>query len=190
MELPEYRRLPGGEDAADPPDFLRGETSKWGAVTDLDDFFQRVYQYYCDKGFWCIVTQWLCELVSLGFTIGFSGFLVLFVNWPGLLNAKCGIDAIDEGNLHNCDLVKEALHAHPLTPLTLLKGFFVAYLVLLSVYWLFCFLRFFIQLRDTLEVRRFIHTRCVASLDGIVEVQFLYISSTSVVRLLILYLFL
>lgn len=158
VELPEYHRLHGGEDAAGPPDFFRGETFKWGAVTDLDDFFQRVYQYYCDKGFWCIFTQWLCELVSLGFTIGFSGFLVLFVNWPGLLNAKCGIDAIDEGNLHNCDLVKEALHEHPLTPFTPLKLFFVAYLVLLSVYWLFCFLRFFIQLRDTLEVRHFIHS--------------------------------
>lgn len=180
MELPEYHRLHGGEDAAGPPDFFRGETFKWGAVTDLDDFFQRVYQYYCDKGFWCIFTQWLCELVSLGFTIGFSGFLVLFVNWPGLLNAKCGIDAIDEGNLHNCDLVKEALHEHPLTPFTLVKLFFVAYLVLLSVYWLCCFLRFFIQLRDTLEVRHFIHSRCVAPQDGIVE---MYFSISSLVSL-------
>jgi len=157
VELPEYHRLTGCEDAAGPPDFFLGETFKWGAVTDLDIFFQRVYQYYCDRGFWCIFTQWLCELLSLGFTICFSGFLVLFVNWPGLLNAKCGIDAIDEKSLHNCDLVKEALHEHPLTPFSLLKLFFVAYLVLLSVYWLFCFLRFFIQLRDTLEVRHFIN---------------------------------
>ncbi|XP_024386902.1 autophagy-related protein 9 [Physcomitrium patens] len=157
VELPEYHRLHGGEDAEGPPDFFRGETSKWGAVTDLDEFFQRVYQYYCDKGFWCIFIQWLCELASLGFTIGFSGFLVLFVNWPGLLNAKCGIDAIEEGKFHNCDLVKEALHEHPLTPFTLVKAFFVTYLALLSIYWLFCFLRFFTQLRDTLEVRHFIH---------------------------------
>ncbi|KAG0627007.1 hypothetical protein M758_2G167400 [Ceratodon purpureus] len=163
VELPEYHRLHGGDDAAGPPDFFRGETFKWGAVTDLDEFFQRVYQYYCDKGFWCIFTQWLCELVSLGFTIGFSGFLVLFVNWPGLLNAKCGIDAIDEGNFHNCDLVKEALHEHPLTPFTVVKAFFVIYLVLLSIYWLFCFLRFFTQLRDTLEVRHFIHNSLAVS---------------------------
>jgi autophagy-related protein 9 len=163
LELPDYHELNGGEDAAGPPDFIRGETFKWGAVTDLDEFFQRVYQYYCDKGFWCIFTQWLCELVSLGFTIGFSGFLVLFVNWPGLLNAKCGIDAIDEGNLHNCDLVKEALHEYPLKPFTLVKAFFVTYLILLTIYWLFCFLRFFTQLRDTLEVRHFIHNRFVVS---------------------------
>lgn len=172
VELPEYHRLIGCEDAAGPSDFFLGETLKWGAVTDLDIFFQRVYQYYCDRGFWCIFTQWLCELLSLGFTICFSGFLVLFVNWPGLLNAKCGIDAIDEKSSRNCDLVKEALHEHPLTPLSLLKLFFVAYLVLLSVYWLFCFLRFFIQLRDTLEVRHFINGRFVARLDGTVCVQF------------------
>jgi hypothetical protein len=160
LELPDYHELNGGEDAAGPPDFFRGETSKWGAVTDLDDFFQRVYQYYCDKGFWCIFTRWLCELLILGFTIGFSGFLVLKVNWPGLLRAKCGIDAIDAGNRHNCNLAKEGLHEHPLTPFTTFKAFFVTYLVLLSLYWLFCFLRFFTQLHDTLEVRIFIHNRC------------------------------
>lgn len=143
VELPDYHELHGGEDSAGPPDFFGAETFKSGGVTDLDEFFQRVYQYYCDKGFWCMFTKWLCELVSLGFTIGFSGFLVLFVNWQGLLSAKCGIDAINEGNFHNCDLVKEALYEHPLTPFTLVKFFFVTYLVLFSLYWLFCFLRFF-----------------------------------------------
>lgn len=157
VELPDYHELHGGEDSAGPPDFFGAETFKSGGVTDLDEFFQRVYQYYCDKGFWCMFTKWLCELVSLGFTIGFSGFLVLFVNWQGLLSAKCGIDAINEGNFHNCDLVKEALYEHPLTPFTLVKFFFVTYLVLFSLYWLFCFLRFFAQLRDILEVRHFIH---------------------------------
>lgn len=160
LELPDYHRLNGGEeDPASPPDFFRGETSKWGAITDLDGFFQRVYQYYCDKGFWCICTQWLCELVSLAFTISFSGFLLLYVNWAGLLSAKCGIDAINEGHVQNCDLANEALYKHPLTPFTALKAFYVIYLVLFSIYWLFCFVRFFTQLRDTLEVRSFIHNR-------------------------------
>ncbi len=159
VELPDYHRLHGGDDNSSPPDFFRGESSKWGAITDLDRFFERVYQYYCDKGFWCIVTQWLVELLTLGFTISFSGFLLLFVNWPGLLNAKCGIDAIDEGNTHNCDLAKEALHKHPLTPFTFLKGIICIYLILFSMYWVFCFVRFFTQLRDTLEVRDFCHNR-------------------------------
>ncbi|CAM6017248.1 unnamed protein product [Sphagnum balticum] len=157
VELPDYHRLHGRDDNSSPPDFFRGESSKWGAITDLDRFFERVYQYYCDKGFWCIVTQWLVELLTLGFTISFSGFLLLFVNWPGLLNAKCGIDAIDEGNTHNCDLAKEALHKHPLIPFTFLKGIICIYLILFSMYWIFCFVRFFTQLRETLEVRDFCH---------------------------------
>jgi autophagy-related protein 9 len=159
VELPDYHRLHGGDDNSSPPDFFRGESSKWGAITDLDRFFERVYQYYCDKGFWCIVTQWLVELLTLGFTISFSGFLLLFVNWPGLLNAKCGIDAIDEGNTHNCDLAKEALHKHPLTPFTFLKGIICIYLILFSMYWIFCFVRFFTQLQETLEVGGFCHNR-------------------------------
>lgn len=157
VELPEYKRLPGGEEGG-PPDFFKGESSKWEAISDLDNFFERVYHYYCDKGFWCIVTQWIVELLTLGFTIAFSGFLLLFVNWQGLLHAECGVEGLEKIG-HACNLYDEALYKHPLTPFTFSTGIVVGYLTIFSSYWLFCFLRFFTQLRETLEIRDFCHNR-------------------------------
>ncbi|KAL3647755.1 autophagy protein atg9 [Castilleja foliolosa] len=72
----------------------------------------------------------------------------------GLRNAKCGMDAVESG-IRPCDLSKEALHNHPLTPFTISKAIIVGYLGILSVYCIFCFLRFFAQLKETLKIRRF-----------------------------------
>lgn len=157
VELPEYHSLPGG-DTTGPPDLFKGESSKWEAIADLDRFFERIYQYYCDKGFWCIVTQWIVELLTLGFTISFSGFLLLFVNWSGLLHAECGVEGIEKTG-KDCNLYEEALWPHPLRPFTFSTAVVVVYLTIFSFYWLFCFLRFFTQLRETLEIRDFCHNR-------------------------------
>ncbi|OAE25942.1 hypothetical protein AXG93_1712s1200 [Marchantia polymorpha subsp. ruderalis] len=181
VELPEYHSLPGG-DTAGPPDLFRGESSKWEAIADLDRFFERIYQYYCDKGFWCIVTQWIVELLTLGFTISFSGFLLLFVNWRGLLHATCGVEGIEKTG-RDCNLYEEALWPHPLKPFTFSTAVVVVYLTIFSFYWLFCFLRFFTQLRETLEIRDFCHNSLGVSehelrtmkwpmlVDKLVEVQ-------------------
>ncbi|CAM6093269.1 unnamed protein product [Calypogeia fissa] len=45
VEMPEYNRLPGG-DPAGPPDYFKGESSKWEAISDLDNFFERVYRFF------------------------------------------------------------------------------------------------------------------------------------------------
>eukprot|EP01018_Ginkgo_biloba_P034498 Gb_31273 [translate_table: standard] len=153
IELSDYQRLPAG-DAESPSDLLKGERLKVGPIPDLDRFFERLYNYYCEKGLWCIVTQWIVELLSLGFTICFSGFFLLFVDWHGLRTAKCGLDAVESGS-KPCDLAKEALYRHPLRPFTFFRGIVVVYLGIFSLYWIFCFLRFFAQLKDTLEIRDF-----------------------------------
>eukprot|EP00268_Persea_americana_P063689 TRINITY_DN828_c1_g1_i2.p1 TRINITY_DN828_c1_g1~~TRINITY_DN828_c1_g1_i2.p1 ORF type:complete len:887 (-),score=130.41 TRINITY_DN828_c1_g1_i2:387-3047(-) len=153
IELSDYRRLPStGSDS--PSGLLNGESLKVELIADLDLFFERVYSYYCEKGLWCIIIKWIVELLSLGFTICFSGFFLLFVDWRGLSNAKCGIDAVESG-IKPCDLAKEALHKHPLVPFTFSKGIIVGYLGIFTVFWVFCFLRFFAQLKDTLETRHF-----------------------------------
>ncbi|KAI3460951.1 hypothetical protein Pfo_018289 [Paulownia fortunei] len=79
---------------------------------------------------------------------------LLYVDWNGLRNAKCGMDAVESG-IKPCDLSKEALHKHPLTPLTVSKAIIVGYLGIFSIYWIFCFLRFFAQLKETLKIRQF-----------------------------------
>ncbi|KAL3592820.1 hypothetical protein D5086_011460 [Populus alba] len=150
IELSDYRRVPS-PGCESPSGLLNGESLNVEPIADLDLFFERLYNYYCEKGLWCSIIKWIVELFSMGFTIGFSGFFLLYVDWNGLRNAKCGMDAVESG-IKPCDLAKEALHLHPLTPLTLSKAIIVGYLGLFSIYWIFCFLRFFAQLRDILGV--------------------------------------
>ncbi|KAL8138936.1 hypothetical protein V2J09_004937 [Rumex salicifolius] len=153
IELSEYGRIPS-PGSESPSGLLHGESLKVDLIDDLDLFFERIYSYYCEKGLWCIIVKWIVELLSLAFTICFSGFFLLFVDWNGLSNAKCGIDAVESG-IRPCDLAKEALHKHPLTPFTLNKAIVLGYLGIFSVYWAFCFLRFFAQLKYTLRIRHF-----------------------------------
>lgn len=159
IELSEYGRVasPGSES---PSGLLNGDSLNVEPIADLDLFFERLYSYYCEKGLWCIIIKWIVELLSLGFTICLSGFLFIYVDWDGLRNAKCGMDAVESG-IKPCDLAEEALHSHPLTPLTLSKAIIVVYLGIFSIYWVFCFLRFFAQLRETLRIRHFYYNRFV-----------------------------
>ncbi|KAI3449757.1 hypothetical protein Pfo_006422 [Paulownia fortunei] len=153
IELSDYHKAPS-PGSESPSGLLDGETLNAEPIDDLDLFFERIYNYYCEKGLWCIIIKWIFELLSLAFTICFSGFFLLYVDWNGLRNAKCGMDAVESG-IKPCDLSKEALHKHPLTPLTLSKAIIVGYLGIFSIYWIFCFLRFFAQLKETLKIRRF-----------------------------------
>ncbi|XP_059660372.1 autophagy-related protein 9 [Cornus florida] len=153
IELSDYQRAPS-PGSESPSGLLNGESLNVEPITDLDLFFERLYSYYCEKGLWCIIIKWIVELLSLAFTICFSGFFLLYVDWNGLRNAKCGMDAVESG-IKPCDLSKEALHQHPLTPFSLSKAIIVGYLGIFSIYWIFCFLRFFAQLRDILNIRQF-----------------------------------
>ncbi|KAK4418382.1 Autophagy-related protein 9 [Sesamum alatum] len=153
IELSDYHKAPS-ICSESPSGLLDGEALNAEPIDDLDLFFERIYTYYCEKGLWCIIIKWIFELLSLAFTICFSGFFLLYVDWNGLRSAKCGMVAVESG-IKPCDLSKEALHEHPLTPFTLSKGIILGYLGIFSVYWIFCFLRFFAQLKETLKIRRF-----------------------------------
>ncbi|XP_075482242.1 autophagy-related protein 9-like [Primulina tabacum] len=155
IELSDYHKAPS-PGSESPSGLLDGETLNIDPIDDLDLFFERIYSYYCDKGLWCIIIKWIFELLSLGFTICFSGFFLLYVDWNGLRNAKCGMDAVESG-IKPCDLSVEALYKHPLTPFTFSKAVILGYLGIFSVYWIFCFLRFFAQLKETLKIRRFFY---------------------------------
>ncbi|GFZ01546.1 autophagy 9 [Actinidia rufa] len=157
IELSDYRRAPS-PGSESPSGLLNGESLNVEPIADLDLFFERLYSYYCEKGLWCIIIKWIVELLSLAFTICFSGFVLLYVDWNGLRNAKCGMDAVESG-IKPCDLSKEALHQHPLVPFTLSKAIIVGYLGIFSIYWIFCFLRFFAQLKDILKIRQFYYNR-------------------------------
>jgi autophagy-related protein 9 len=75
----------------------QGDQDNWEPpVKNLDKFFSIMYQYYTTKGLPAIVIQQLCSVISLGFTITFSIFLIAFVDWDRL--GTCRDELSCEGN--------------------------------------------------------------------------------------------
>ena len=69
------------------PALLQGDTrEQWEAIADLDAFFSRVYDYFQGRGIRCILASRIISLLTLGFTIILTLFLVEMMNWNGLLN--------------------------------------------------------------------------------------------------------
>ncbi|KAI8342329.1 autophagy protein Apg9-domain-containing protein [Chlamydoabsidia padenii] len=59
---------------------------RWTNVENMDDFFQKVYNYYQGKGLYCILLARLLNLLVLGFLIFFSTFLVGCINYSDIPN--------------------------------------------------------------------------------------------------------
>eukprot|EP00798_Chlamydomonas_sp_ICE-L_P001260 gene1260-32608_t len=60
------------------------ESYEWAAISNLDVFFARVYRYWHGRGLLPILVSGLLNIAVLAFTIAFSGFLLIFVNWGAL----------------------------------------------------------------------------------------------------------
>lgn len=54
---------------------------RWTNVSNMDDFFKRVYDYYQGRGMYCILLARFLNLLTLGFVIGFSTFLIGCVDY-------------------------------------------------------------------------------------------------------------
>lgn len=81
------------------------------------------------------------------------GFFFLYVDWNALGHLKCGVEALESGE-KPCDLM-EAIKRNPLVPFTFPKMITVGSMVILATYGLINFLKFFVQLRSTLNARDF-----------------------------------
>lgn len=157
IELSDYRRLPSSGSES-PSGLLNDEGLKSEPIDDLDLFFERLYNYYCEKGLRCIIIKWIVEILSVIFMICFIAFFLLFVDWNALLHAKCGIEAVESGK-KPCDLAKEVIKQHPLVPLTFTKVMIVGSMVILTFYGLFNFLKFFVQFKNMVKIRHFYYNR-------------------------------
>ncbi|KAG0142199.1 hypothetical protein CROQUDRAFT_50622 [Cronartium quercuum f. sp. fusiforme G11] len=86
IRLDDVEGQPGASTAAESRSTVRPTIStlsprevalwRWVNLDDLDAFLQEVYGYYCGKGIWAIGLARLCSLMTVGFVIGFSTFLV------------------------------------------------------------------------------------------------------------------
>ena len=62
--------------------------ANWEPIQNLDAFFLKIYSYYVGNGFVCSVLSRLTGLVNLGFTICFSTFLMIYVDWSGIMSCR------------------------------------------------------------------------------------------------------
>lgn len=53
-------------------------------MSNLDVFFQSMYQYYREQGFGSIVAAGATHLISMAFTVALSTWLLAFVDWGKL----------------------------------------------------------------------------------------------------------
>jgi hypothetical protein len=55
------------------------EENEWGAVVNLDLFFSNMYTFFYHRGLYPIIITQICAVLSLGFTVFFSVFLISYV---------------------------------------------------------------------------------------------------------------
>jgi len=99
-----------------------------------------------------ILTSRLLNLAALAFTICFSAFLLLGVDWSAL-HAQC-LMAHDRGS---CDILTVAVHAHPLKGRSpALVALAATHVALCCLYWLWSAAAAVSELRGVLETRHFV----------------------------------
>jgi len=115
----------------------------WGAVSNLDTFFQRVYEYHSEKGFWPLVLGRITNLLTLAFTIAFSTFLFAFVDWSSLFSCRTADEcsAVQPFRSEISSRAGEAL--------------LILYVAVFSAYWLWHLVSFLYSLRDWVDMRQF-----------------------------------
>ncbi|EIN07043.1 APG9-domain-containing protein [Punctularia strigosozonata HHB-11173 SS5] len=72
----------------------------WVNVYNLDAFLQEVYYYYQGKGIWCIALSRGLNLLTVGFVIGFSTFLLGCVDYSRIRHE--GITRLSEVVVDRC----------------------------------------------------------------------------------------
>ena len=138
-------------------------------VENLDKWFAALYSYFEGKGFWCIVTSRVVNVLTLGFTIAFSAFLLLYVDWE-TLRTECAeaslrsagstrrsdADATFSRERDTCDILRDATYAAPLRHKGFIANFLVlAYLALFTAYLVWSLARLAVDVKPLLEMRAF-----------------------------------
>jgi len=116
----------------------------WAPKENLDAFCTKVYEYYVSNGFWCIVISRVANLINLAFTIILSTFLLLFVDWPVVIDCTKDCSHIIRSNVLEGPSIGEVL--------------VLVYFVIFSLYWLWSVIGFVFALYDGLEMQQFYST--------------------------------
>ncbi|PFH33312.1 autophagy protein apg9 protein [Besnoitia besnoiti] len=131
----------------------------WDAVADLDKFLYGVYRYWMEGGLFAILSAHLAHLTALAFTIYFSWFLILFVNWTGIVS--CTTE-------EQCRAVP-LLIASPFSPWGYKQTLCTVYVVSLSAFLLFNIAVSYLNCRDAVLIRTYFRSRLFIPSDAALQ---------------------
>lgn len=113
-------------------------------VENIDKFFDNVYRYYVAKGIGAIILSELCSLVTLGFTISFSVFMLAFVDWGFLVHCH------DEESCSD-SIIVNPFHESP----SMFRFFIFLYFVLFASLWVYTCVATISTISDALDMSSF-----------------------------------
>eukprot|EP00474_Spongospora_subterranea_P002648 CRZ03106.1 hypothetical protein [Spongospora subterranea] len=108
-----------------------------------------IYEYFEQRGFWRMIISRITSLLILAFTVVFSTFLLLFVNWNEILNCH---------SQQNCSQIT-VIRRPELNSLSVSEVAVVAYFIVFSLYWVWNLFGFLHCLRDGIEMRSFYRSK-------------------------------
>ena len=97
---------------------------QWEAISDLDEYFARIYTYYRERGLQCILASRIISVMTIGYLLIFTIFL-WFINWDGVVH-QCQRDLLRPRRLLRPHWLRRA------SPFSVLYFF---YFFLLFLYW-------------------------------------------------------
>lgn len=128
---------------------------------NVDRFLKSLYQYYATKGLGAVILTQVCAVLSLGFTIGFSLFLIAFIDWSALAN--CHDDA-------SCSQTK--LIVNPFRDSSNLFCFLtVVYFLLFGTFWLWRCVSAYSAVVDSIEMARFYRDQLELEEHHLLDIQ-------------------
>ena len=95
-------------------------------VSNVDVFFTNMYKFFYQRGLAAVLLTQICGIVSLGFTVCFSIFLVAYVDWHSLMQCR------DESS---CQNFSAYVVSHPFKHSTHRAVGSLVYMLLVLTYW-------------------------------------------------------
>ena len=130
-------------------------------VRNLDRFFTSMYQYYVAKGLPAVILQQISGVVTLGFTIAVSIFLIAFVDWTNLKHCK------DELSCHKNFLIEQPFANSSITfALTI-----VIYGLLFGAFWVWKVMSAIHVISSAITMERFYREKLGLRLSDLNEMQ-------------------
>ncbi|KAF1808999.1 APG9-domain-containing protein [Eremomyces bilateralis CBS 781.70] len=112
---------------------------KWSQVVNLDQFLERVYDYFCSHGMYSIILRQLLNLATGAFAFGFSTYLFMCIDYSKLAGSRSLDDVY----------VKHCVRRMP----------FLAHLTmwLFTAVWVYKLIQLIIGIPSLLEMHNFYH---------------------------------